>query len=885
MEMQNRKKSHSPWWANKLLQWRLNKDAYEEVIGDLQELFDKWIVEYGISGARKRYAQSVLGYLRPLPPKLRKERKKFYYDTPSPLISTTMLQNYFKTAWRNLIKNKSYSSINMAGLAVGLAGFIVILLYMNYELSYDSWNPSLNNVYRVSEQKDDDILQQTPAPLAAFLKQQLPEIDAATKMQALGDYEALLSNGDKKIYQKGYVEADSSFFKVFPYKIIEGNAATVLDKPNAIVISREVASKLFGNENPLGKPIKIFNFIDCEVTGIMQEPATPSHLNVQFVYRSPWEKQNSFWENYSYNTYVKVNPSITSHQLEDDINRVFYNEHLKKDTQSLADFRKAGHGTGLFVDEVKNIHNFPKHGSSNFTTVSVLLLLAALLLLAGAINFSNLSIAASMRRAKEIGVRKVLGSNRKQLLLQIIGEIALQCFISLCLAVLLVTFILPYFNNLFNIKLSFFNNNSAAAVLTQIALCLLAVILLSGLYPAVFLSRYNITKVLKGDYSTGKQGIVFRNALIVVQFTVSAFFIISTMVISNQMRFMQAKDKGFSGEQVMRLEASQNVRDDNFDVTRNTLLSIPGVQYVSKTTTVPGDASVDTSTIPYKYNGKEYRMSTVKVSDDYFKTLNIPLLKGRLFNGSFSDENTRTAVINESAAQKLNLQNPIGAIITFPNCDTVPIQIVGVVKNFNVSGFEHTVKPVVFTVGNKACMFQSGGGILVKMNSGNIKQTIASIEKAWKKIDPDFPIRYSFLDDNFQKLFSTYKQMQIIINFFAFTAIFISVIGLFALTAFLIGRRTKEIGIRKILGANVGDLSVLLGKDFARLVILAVIIATPLGWWAANSWLQSFAYRISINWTTFLSAALIIVVIAIITMSIQTIKAAIANPVKSLRTE
>ena len=506
-------------------------------------------------------------------------------------------------------------------------------------------------------------------------------------------------------------------------------------------------------------------------------------------------------------------------------------------------------------------------------------------MLAGAINFSNLSIAASIRRAKEIGVRKVLGSNRKQLLVQIIGEVALQCFISLCLAVLLVVIILPYFNNKFNVKLTVFSNDNVAFILMQIALCLLGVILLSGLYPAVFLSRYNITKVLKGDYSTGKKGIAFRNALIVVQFTVSAFFIISTMVISNQMHFMQTKDKGFSGEQVMRVEASQKVRDDNFNATRNTLLSIPGVQYVSKTTTVPGDASVDTSTIGYKYNGKEYRMSSVKVSDDYFKTLNISLLKVRLFNGGFSDENTRSAVINESAVQQLHLQNPIGATITFPDCDTVPVQIVGMVKNFNVSGFENIVKPVVYTVGNKACMWQSGGGMLVKMSSGNIKQTVASIEKAWKKIDQDFPIQYSFLDDNFHKLFSAYLQTQIIINFFAFTAIFISVIGLFALTAFLIGRRTKEIGIRKILGANVGNLSVLLGRDFARLVILAVIIATPLGWWAANVWLQSFAYRISISWITFLSAAIIIVMIAIITMSIQTIKAAIANPVKSLRTE
>ncbi len=796
-----------------------------------------------------------------------------------------MFKNYFKTAWRNLVKNKSYSSINIAGLAVGLAGFIVILLYMNYELSYDTWSPSLKRVFKVSEQKDDDILQQTPAPLSSFLKQQLPEVEAATTIQPYGDYEALLTSGDKKIYQKNSVQADSLFFKVFPYRIVEGNAATVLDKPNAVVISREVALKLFGSENPVGKSLKIFNAFDCEVTGIMQPPNAPSHLQADLVYRSPYEKQSFFWENYSYHTYVLAKPFVTADKLEEDINRVYYNERLKKDNQSLADFRKAGHHAGLFVDEVKNIHNFPKHGKSNFTTVSVLLLLAALLLLAGAINFSNLSMAASIRRAKEMGVRKVLGSNRKQLLFQIMGEVALQCLLSLCLAILLVAFILPYFNSRFSIQLSLFSNGNGISIVRQIALCLSAVILLSGLYPAIFLSRYNITRVLKGDYSTGKEGILFRNALIVVQFTVSAFFVITAIIVSNQMHYMQTKDKGFSGELVMRLESSQDVRDANFNTTRNTLLSIPGVQYVAKTTTVPGDASVDTSTIAYKYNGKEYRMSSVKVSDDYFKTLNISLSKGRLFNGSFLDENTRTAVINEAAAKRLNIANPVGATITFPFCDTVPVQVIGVVKNVNVSGFENAVQPVVYTIGNKACMFQSGGGILIKMKSGNMGQTIVSVEKAWKKIDPDLPIRYSFLDDNFQKLFASYTQLQIIISFFTFSAIFISVIGLFALTAFLVGRRTKEIGIRKILGAGVTDLGILLGKDFVRLVILAVLIATPLGWWVANTWLQSFAYRISVNWITFLSAAIIIVVIAILTMSIQTIKAAIANPVKSLRTE
>ncbi len=796
-----------------------------------------------------------------------------------------MVQNYFKTAWRNLLKSKTYSIINITGLAVGLASFIVILLYLNYELSYDKWDASLKKVYKISERTDQDILTRTPAPLASFLKQNLPEVEAATSIQPSGDFETLLDVGDKKIYQSSGIVADSSFFKVFPYKIIKGNAATALDKPNAIVISSQLSEKLFGNSDPIGRTIKMYNVYENEVTAVMQQPDKPSHLNAQFIWRSSYEKESLFWDNHSYNTYVKTRQVMPVEKLENNVNRIYYNERLKKDNQPLQDFRKAGHEAGLFVDAVQDLHNFPKHGSTDFSTVSVLLVLAILLLIAGAINFSNLSIAVSIRRAKEVGVRKVLGSGQRQLLWQFMSEIAFQCLIGLCLAVLLVNLALPYFNREFNISISFLQSGNALSVSVQIALCLLIVIILSGLYPSVFLSYFNTIKVLKGDYSRGKKGMRFRNALIIAQFTVSAFFIIATLIISRQMHFMQTKYKGFSGEQVMRIQTSQKTRDKDFETVRNTLLGISGVQYVSKTTTVPGDNVTDTSTIPYKYEGKEYRMGSVKVSTDYFKTLSIALLKGRLFNNSYADENTRSAVINETAARKLNVINPIGATISFPDCDSVPVQIVGVVKDFNVRGFESQVQPVVYTIGNKACRFQSGGAMLVKLNSNHMQQSIASIEQAWKNIEPYFPIRYSFLDDNFQKLFVAYTRLQKIITFFAMAAIFISVMGLFALTAFLTGQRTKEIGIRKVLGAGLGDLASLLSKDFIRLVVLAVIIALPIAWWTASKWLETFAYRVNISWWIFAIAAMIVIAIAIVTISIQTIKAALANPVKSLRTE
>jgi putative ABC transport system permease protein len=796
-----------------------------------------------------------------------------------------MLKNYLKIAWRSLVRSKNYALINITGLAVGLTGFIIILLYLNFELSYDKWDPSLKQVYKISLRTDEDILQTTPAPLAELLLQKLPFVEASTTMQASGDFDVLLTAGDKKIFQISGVEADSSFLQVFPFTITGADAATALNKPNAIIISEALAQKLFGQTDVVGKTIRVHNAFDCEVTGVFKEPSTPAHFNTQFVYRSPYEKEGNHWQNLSYQTYVKINKGISITKLESEANMIYYNGRLKENDVTLPAFRKAGHQAGLFADAIKDIHNFPKNGSSNFTTVTVLLLLAFLLLLAGAINFSNLSIASSVRRAKEIGIRKVLGSAIAQLRWQFMMEIALQCFIALSISIVAVLLLLPYFNKSFGIDLRLFQSDNISSVVLQIIGCLVLVILLSGLYPAFFLSKYNITKVLKGDYSRGKKGMAFRNALIVVQFAVAAFFITGTLIIRNQMQYMQNKDKGFNASQVMRLEAPQKIREQDFELTKNVLLAVPGVKMVSKTTTVPGDNYDDTSTFAFRHKERSFRMTSVKVSETYFSTLNILLLKGRMFDNRNADQNTRSAVINESAAAKLGLANVLGETITFPGCDSIPIEIVGIVKDFNIAGFENLVQPAVYTIGNKACMYQSGGGLLVKIGEGNIKGTIAGVEAAWKAVSPDMPIRYSFLDDNFQKLFAEHIRLQRMISLFSLSAIIISLMGLFALTTFLINQRTKEIGIRKILGARTIDVSVLISKDFMKLILIAVVIAMPLAWLATNEWLHHFSYRIKNSLPAFIIGPVIIIVVAIITILSQAIKASVNNPVNSLRSE
>jgi len=795
-----------------------------------------------------------------------------------------MIKHHLAIAWRSIWNTKSYSTINIIGLSAGLASFIIVLLYINYELSYDKWSPELKKVYLVGMENEGEIQNQTPAPLASFLTEKYPKVEAATSLQGTGNYEVLISTDEKKVYHKGFTSADSLFLEVFPYKLVQGDRSTALNAPNAIIISEELAVKLFGDVNPMGKSIKIFNMIEGVVTGVIELPEKPSHRPVHLVVRDPYSQENFFWNNYSYETYIKLNQSLSSAELEEDISRIYFEERIKKDEKLNDEYTETGSKTLLFVDAVPDIQNFSKHGKSNIQTISILFILAILLLLAGAINFSNLSVAKSIGRSKEVGIRKVLGSGRRSLILQFMGETALQCIISLGIAISMVFIFLPYINSVLNLQLDFWQQNSWNLVL-QIVFCLIIITLLSGLYPAFYLSRFNIIRVLKDNFSGGNKGMGFRNVLLTFQFMVTAFFIVSIIGVNKQLDFMQHADKGFTEEQVLRIEAIQATREQGFQKTKNALLTIPGVTNVSKTTTVPGDKIVDSSTYNFDYKGEKIRMGSVKVSTDYFKTLVVPLISGRLFNESYADQNTRSAIINETAAKKMSIEDPIGETISFGGCDEGDVEIVGIVSDINVHGFESAIQPAVYTIENKACMYQSGGAILVKLKSDNVQASVAAIGEQWKLIEPEFPIRYSFLDSNFQELFSSYNRLQKTLTFFGIVAILISIMGLFALTAFTIKQRNKEIGIRKVLGAEVPNIVGLITKDFLVLVFTAILIAIPLGWYAMNKWLENFAYKTELSWWIFMASGLIVLGIAILTVGIKTIRTAMANPVESLRTE
>ncbi|WP_394748987.1 ABC transporter permease [Spongiimicrobium salis] len=795
-----------------------------------------------------------------------------------------MFKNYIKIGWRNILKSKAFSAINILGLSAGLSSVMVVLLFLNYELSYDRWDESLNQVYKLSIKKGNDISQATQAPLAQFLAENYPEVEAATSIQSSGDYETQIDANGKTIFQKGVTTVDSLFLKVFPYTLLQGAEEKVLNDPNAVVISIELAQKLFGSINPVGESIKFYNAYTGIVAGVFERPETPTHLDIQVLMRDPYQAQNNSWSNYSFETYIKTQSSIAQDQLEIDINRLYFDARLVQSGLSYPAYLTSETEEKFYTDAVPQLHNYPKYGASNIRTIQGLFILALLLLIAGSINFSNLSVVQAMGRTKEVGVRKVLGSKKSNLILQFMVETTLQCLLSFGLAILVIQLCLPLINTTFGLALDLWGQSYTLRMFGQLLICLLVIILLSGLYPAFFLSKFSVVQVLKGAAAKGKNGMSFRNALIVVQFMVTGFFLITIVVISKQLHFMQERDLGFNKEHLIRLEAPQAVREQGFDQLKNNLEAIAGITHVAKSTQVPGDKFIDSTTTGFLVEGSKQRFASVKISTDYFKALQIKLLEGREFTNAITDQNTTTAIINEAAARRISPESPVGKTIYYEGCDK-PMEIIGVVNNFNVMGAETLIRPTVFTIGNEACRYQSGGAILVKINTDDIPSSIAALEEVWEETAPGTPIRYSFLDGDFELLLASYLRLQKVITFFGIIAIVISLIGLLALTAFVTRQRRKEIGIRRVLGAEINAITKLIGKDFLIMVGIASCIAVPAGWWIMKQWLQNFAYQVEIGWFVYFMVSLALVLIAYITVSIQTVRSARVNPAKSLRTE
>ncbi|MES2279441.1 MAG: ABC transporter permease [Bacteroidota bacterium] len=788
-----------------------------------------------------------------------------------------MLKTYFKLAYRNIIKDKAYSIINISGLAMGLASSILILLWVQNELSYDKFHKNAGQIYRIASDFGDSKSADNSAGMPAGLKAELPVIKNTVRIGKSAPI--LFESGNKKFEEKRVFYADSSFLNVFSYPLVKGNPTTALNQVDAILITQQMATKYFGNEDPIGKVIRIDNKNNAVVTGVLGNIPTNSDLQFDFVLpmsslaKTFEDLKNNTWDNFNLFDYVQLDKSFDPSaanlsRLEKQIDQIFHKH-------------SAGTKAMFNLQPLTKIHlaperlgDMPGHGNAQY--VSIFFIIAILILIVACINFMNLATARSARRAKEIGLRKVAGAVRGQLILQFLSESVLISFLSLLLALVIVRLFLPVFNNLANreLTLDFLN--------IQLWLSLFGIALLTGIvsgsYPALFLSGFNPVKVLKGNVKSMGGNLLFRNTLVVIQFMVSIVLLVGTVVIYNQLKFIKDRNPGFEKANLLYIPMTGDIwgKQQAFkdELTRNPLTSDFAV-----TSDLP--TNLGGWTFDVHWDGKDPQSQpsfpVMAVNEDFTHTFRMKLLNGRSFSRAFKAD-SNNYMINEkmAGAMGLNAHTALGKTLTvWGNKGT----IVGVVKDFNFKPIQQTIEPLVLPF-NKM-----GGFVIVRALPGKTNATIEALAKISHQLNPAYPFKFDFLDQELANLYKGEQQMGNIFNVFAILGIFISCLGLYGLSAFMAEQRTKEIGVRKVLGASVLNLVYLLSSGITRLILIAIIIAIPLSWYAVNSWLSGFAYHITVSWLVFFAASLAALSIAWVTVSYESVKAAIVNPIKSLRTE
>lgn len=798
-----------------------------------------------------------------------------------------MIKNYFKIAWRNLWKNKISSVINIVGLAVGMAACIVILLFVSFEKSFDNFHA--DNIYRLNEvQKFPGMVASQKVglsmyPMAPSLKSEYPEVKDYTRVKWDAKYQ--LTYNDQRVFVPQVFAVDSTFLKIFNFKVLKGDAQSAVEKPNSIAITQETAEKLFGKEEPIGKIINHYggDTLKFTVTAVMANVPKNSQLQFDALFSLSGIHQQWMdgWGGNWLNTYVKLAPGINISAFEKKMPG-FLNKHMKGDGAKYYELFylpfKDVHANAADIGlDYLNFQKFDRKSTNLFAIIALIVLLIA------CINFMNLSTARSTERAKEVGIRKSIGASRPQLALQFLGETVLLSLMALVLAVLLVQITLPYINNLSlrELSLPVFSN---PGLILLIVLGTIGVGLLSGTYPALYLSSFQPVKVLKGAVDTGKNKGTMRNVLVVGQFTSAVFLMIATVFVVKQLDFMQKKDPGFSRDQVLTIPLDR-VTGRNYDVFKQTLLGNTLVSSVTAAQDQLG-SHLDQSGVEFKYGYSPVRHLTstqLIVDHDYLKLYDIKMAEGRNFSSEKS-ANGREYIINQALAKELLKDYPkateaslIGKHFGY---DSLGV-ITGIAKNFNFNSMHYKVE-TMFMFNQKDWGYSNAS---VKVKAGKSAEAINFIKETWKNLNPDHPFEYQFLDEHFREVYRADSQVSQIVGILAGLAIIISCLGLFGLASFSAEKRVKEIGIRKTLGASVQNIVLLLSRHFIKLVIISNIIAWPLAWFVMSKWLEDFAYRIRISWTTFLFVALVSVVIALLTISFQSIKAAIANPVKSLKSE
>ena len=802
-----------------------------------------------------------------------------------------MLKNYLKTALRIMLRQKAYSAINIAGLSVGIAATLIIIIYVTDELGYDKFHQDAAQIYRIGfsgRLQGTEVNSATSAaPVAEAMQKEIPEVAETIRFAMWRTMP--MGFGEKNFTEKHVLVADSNFFKFFTFQLIEGNPETVLRGSNKLVITQSAAKRYFGDENPIGKiMLRGSEKTACEVSGIVQDPPHNSHIPFDMILSGEsWEyMKNVQWTSNNLHTYIKLHPTADIQKVKAKLD-LMVEKNMGSELEkylgfTFKQFKEQGNNVGLFLQPFLDIHlksNLAEEISpnGNMQYLYIFGAIAMFIILIACINFMNLSTARSANRAKEVGVRKTIGAFRTRLIFQFLSESLLYSFFSTILAVVIIALSLQSFNLLAGkeLTLDFFTH---PLVIISILVFTILIGLIAGSYPAFYLTSFKPTEVLKGKIRSGFRNSALRNVLVVFQFMISIALIFGSLVVYQQLKYMQEKNIGFDKENVVNLLHTYSL-NKNAQAFKNELATHPEFKRASFANRLPPNIDWYSA---FRKGGtdQDFLLSLYYVDHDHLSTMGYTMVDGRFFSREFASDST-AIILNETTYKQMGFKNLDEAtILSYNGPQPKPLKVIGVIKDFNYASLKDNVKPMAILLGS-----EPNFEMAIRLSAGNTQQQIQLLETLWKKHAPGAPFEYSFLDQNFDALFRAEQRMSKIILVFTVLAIGIACLGLFGLATYTAEQRAKEISIRKVMGASIPQVIVLLSKDFTVLVLIAFVIASPLAWYTAEGWLEGFANRIDMDVWFVIISGLIATVIAMLTISFQSVKAARENPVNAMRSE
>lgn len=805
------------------------------------------------------------------------------------------MNNFFKIALRTLLKNKLYATINISGLALGLTCIALILLYVRYELSYDKFHSDYDTIYRITWE-DDNAQTRTPHPMAQALVTDFPEVEAAVSLSPLWSagltrrtFSIRNPEQDIRHDETAVLAVDSTFFDVFSFELIKGNPKTVLRAPDGILISESAARKYFADEDPIGKYLAVNNDSSLiQVTGVFKDVPRNSHFHFDFLISYVLEKlmedpesEYYTWSDFGHYNYIRLKPGTNAQALEDKL-LAWAAKFIKPTDEVIQAIQAAGYGFRL--QPITDIHlksrlRWELESNGNINYVYMMSGAAVLLLIIAAVNVMNITTSLSMQRAREIGVKKTLGAFTKTIGLQFFYETLLMAVIALLIAILLIDITLPVFNGITGYSFTTADVFATSQIILLVAI-VTGIAAFASFYPALVMASIKPGQILKGNFSTGRRGVVLRHSLIVFQFFISMILISGSIVIYNQIHFLKHKAIGFDREQVLVIPVKDRELYTKFDALRNELLTIQGITHVTSSSNLPGKQFNVNPVFALKDPMIRVASYEILVDYDFLKTLNIQLYEGRFFDRNNAADLTDAYVINETLARNLFGKNAIGEMISWErDGQTYNGKVIGIVSDFHFQSLHQEVGPLLMKLSPRM------NYALIKITPNSFTKQVKQIEKTWKQFDDTFNFEFYFMDENLQQQYAMEEKMGLVVSGFSLIAIVIACFGLFGLATISFVQRTKEVGIRKVLGAPVISVMILLMHDFTRLVIIAIVIAVPFSWWLMTEWLSNFSFKVSISPWWFVFTGVGLLAISWLTIMQLTIGTARQNPVETLRSE